>query len=450
MMRQTAMEENNKGISVLELCRRIEDVVNGSDVLCDVWVVGETSDLSVKGGNCYFELVQKDDAGRTEARIAARIWRSAFAAVSATFVRGTGSVLASGMKVLVKCDVRYSAAYGMSVTVKAVDPSYTLGEAVRRRREIISRLQAEGLTDLQRRLRFPLPCLRVAIISGAGAAGYGDFRKHIAESVPPFAFRLGLFRASVQGERTVPEVMAALDRIVAEAENWDCVVIIRGGGSTTDLAAFDSYELAARIASFPLPVLVGIGHERDETVLDFVSYQHCKTPTAVAQLIIDRNLLLYQQFGKAAQLIYNTVRGRIADCAAELARLESAAQSEIRNFTVKRRGMVDLLASRVQAAAMTLITRDLGMLDRYTAAIQPAVANTLRRNAAEVDSLGAQLRLLSPAATLQRGFSLSVNADGYAVTDASTLSEGDTVTTYTAAGAFDATVTKVNPSTNII
>lgn len=439
------------GITVLELCRRIEGVINGSPLLHDIWVVGETSDLRLNAnGHCYFELVQKDDRGNNRARIKGMIWRSAYPAVAADFIAGTGSQLASGMKVMVRCTVNYSAAYGMSVYVSAIDPSYTLGEAVRRRREIIARLQAEGLTTRQQQLRLPHALLRVAIISGAGAAGYGDFCKHLAEAVPPFAYKMKLFKAAMQGERTVPEVMAALERVRREADQWDCVVIIRGGGSTTDLAAFDSYELAADIASFPLPVLVGIGHERDETVLDYVSYRHCKTPTAVAQLIIDRNLQIYNQFVLAAQAVYNAARDRIAQSETQLARLEAATEAEIIGFTAKRRGALDLLANNIQAAALNLITRDRGLLDRYAAQIPQLADSAMKLRGAELESLASQLRLLSPDATLARGFSLTVTADGHAVTGAEAVAPGVTVTTYTAAGAFDSTVTAVDPNVNLL
>lgn len=437
-----------QGLTVLELCRRIENAVNGNPTLTDVWVVGETSDLSLKR-HCYFELVQKDERGNNVARIRAMIWANLMPVIFTAFRNGTGSELASGMKVLMKCDVRYNAAFGISLNVKAIDASYTLGEAVRRRREIIARLEAEGLTLLQKQLRFPLPCLRIAIISGNSAAGYGDFCKHLAEAVPSFAFSARLFPATVQGERTVPEVSAALDRIRAQAGQWDCVVIIRGGGSTTDLAAFDSYELAAEVARFPIPVLVGIGHERDETVLDYVSYQHCKTPTAVAQYIIDRNILLYTKFINAAQAIYNAVQQRVADTSAELARLTGAVSSEIVGFTARRAPEVTLMSQKVLAAATNIMTLNRGLLDRYAAAIPPAVANAVSRNKAEIDSLDTQLRLLSPQATLARGFSLTLSADGHAVSDVSALSTGDPVTTYTATGAFSSTVTAVNPNARL-
>lgn len=435
-------------LTVLELCRRIENAVNGNPTLSDVWVVGETSDLGLKR-HCYFELVQKDERGHNVARIRAMIWANLVPTIFTAFRNGTGSELASGMKVLLKCDVRYNAAFGISLNVKAIDASYTLGEAVRRRREIIARLQAEGLTQLQKALRFPLPCLRIAIISGDSAAGYGDFCKHLAEAVPAFAFSARLFKASVQGERTVAEVSAALGRIRAQADKWDCVVIIRGGGSTTDLAAFDNYELAAEVARFPIPVLVGIGHERDETVLDYVSHQHCKTPTAVAQYIIDRNILLYSKFVNAAQAIYNAVQQRVADTAAELAHLTGAVSAEIAGFSAKRSPEVTLMSQRVLAAATNIMTQNSGLLDRYAAAIPPAVANTISRNKAEIDSLDTQLRLLSPQATLARGFTMTVSADGHAIADVAALHSGDTVTTYTAAGAFNATVTDVKPDAKL-
>ncbi|MDE5786107.1 MAG: exodeoxyribonuclease VII large subunit, partial [Duncaniella sp.] len=245
----------------------IAEVVTSAPSLRSAWVTAETSDLR-RNGHCYLELIQKNPlTGDTIARARATIWRTTFQRIDADFFLATGTRLDSGMKVMVKVTANYHPAYGLSLNITDIDPAYTMGDLMRLRREILARLTADGVINLNRELEWKIPSLRVAVISAEGAAGYGDFMRHLADNPRRLSFTTALFGAVMQGTQAPASIIAALDEIASEEERWDCVVIIRGGGATSDLASFENYELAANIAQFPLPVIVGIGHERDVTVL---------------------------------------------------------------------------------------------------------------------------------------------------------------------------------------
>ncbi len=279
---------NARALSLSQLNRRVADALSMAP-LQNVWVVAELSDLRISHGHCYVELMEKDaDTGTVTARLRAVMWASVFPRLNAEFMAGTGRRLESGLKVMVCGTVSYHAAYGISFVISAIDPSYTMGEAERRRREIIDRLTKEGVLDLNRSLEWPDVPSRIAIISARGAAGYGDFIHQLFTNASHLRFSTTLFEAMMQGDRTSPSVIAALEEIAMRADDFDCVVIIRGGGATSDLLAFDDYALANNVAQFPLPVVIGIGHERDITVLDYVANMRVKTPTAAAEWLIAR------------------------------------------------------------------------------------------------------------------------------------------------------------------
>ena len=412
-------------LTILELSQRLSAAIAATPGVHDVWVVGETSDLRLSGGHCYLELIEKDAAGRTTARLRANIWASVWGQLSRAFQAAAGAPLASGMKVLVRLTASYHAAYGMSATITAIDASYTIGEAVRRRNEIVARLQAEGLIGLNRQIRWSIPALRIAIVSAPGAAGYGDFINQLYNNQHRLAFVTELFPATMQGDRTAPTVLDALDRIAARIDSFDGVVIIRGGGSTSDLAAFDNYDLAARVARYPLPVIVGIGHERDITVLDYVANMRVKTPTAAAEWLIARGKGVLDALDTAATLIYRHVSARIAGNREQLARL----------------------AATIPGAAALTIGRNLAILDNAATAIVNGVHNTLQHNTMRLDRLEALVSALSPDAVLSRGFSITVGPDGHTLTNVDNIDAGSTIRTRLANGEITSTVTATTRNT---
>lgn len=264
-----------------------------------VWISAEISELKVNNsGHCYLNLVEKGIGGgtpRAEAR--AMIWRSTYNSLAPTFERATGTSLRSGLKVLVRVIVSFHETYGYSLQIIDIDPSYTLGEVERRRRETIAMLVSDGVWDMNRELPTARPALRIAVVSSATAAGYRDFMRELQRS--NYRFRTTLFESTMQGDGGEDSVVRALEDIAAKEDMFDIVAIIRGGGSTSDLALFDSYRIASHIAQFPLPVVTGIGHDKDVSVADMVAHTHCKTPTAVATHLVelaDRELTLVEEY----------------------------------------------------------------------------------------------------------------------------------------------------------
>lgn len=279
----TTSQEN---LTLYDLMRMVRGSVE-SRFSDPVWISAEISELKLnRSGHCYLNLVEKgatDGAPRAEAR--AMIWRSSYAAIATSFESATGTPLSSGIKVLVRVVVTFHEIYGLSLQIIDIDPSYTLGEVERRRRETIARLQEDGVWDMNRELELPRPTLRIAIVSSATAAGYRDFMQEIGRC--NYRFRITLFESLMQGDGGKNSVINALDAIADKEEEFDVVAIIRGGGSTSDLALFDSYRIASHIAQFPLPIVTGIGHDKDVSVADMVAHTSCKTPTAVATLFME-------------------------------------------------------------------------------------------------------------------------------------------------------------------
>lgn len=276
-------------ISLFELNNLVRTTLENT--WCDpVWIAAELSELRRNpNGHCYLELVEKDS--RSDALIAkarGNIWRNVWPLLKSHFEKVTGRTLAPGMRVLVAAEVTFHELYGYSLNIVDIDPTYTLGDMSRRRNEILAQLKADGVYTLNKELTLPRPLKRIAVISSPTAAGYGDFCNQLEQS--GCAFRLEIYPATMQGEQVGPSIIAALDRIASEEHLWDAVAIIRGGGASSDLNGFDNYDLASHIAQFPLPVFTGIGHERDDTVIDFVAHTRFKTPTAVAAFLIQQDM----------------------------------------------------------------------------------------------------------------------------------------------------------------
>lgn len=282
-----SLEEGRERLSLLEL----NALVRRSLEQClpdEYWIQAELSDVrSNTTGHCYLEFVQKDPrSNNLVAKARGMIWNNIYRLLKPYFEETTGQLFTSGIKVLVKVTVQFHELYGYSLTVLDIDPAYTLGDMARRRREILLQLEEEGVLTLNKELEIPVLPQRIAVVSSATAAGYGDFCHQLQHNSGGFFFYTELFPALMQGNQVEESVLAALDRINARINEFDVVVIIRGGGATSDLSGFDTYLLAAACAQFPLPIITGIGHERDDTVLDSVAHTRVKTPTAAAELLI--------------------------------------------------------------------------------------------------------------------------------------------------------------------
>ena len=280
----TPTPEHN--LTLLDLQRMVRHTLEGR-FNEPLWISAEISELKVnRSGHCYLNLVEKgatDGAPRAEAR--AVIWRSAYAPMTSMFEAATGATLRAGLRVLVRVMVTYHEIYGFSLHIIDLDPRYTLGEVERRRRETIARLQEEGVWDMNRELELNRPTLRIAIVSSNTAAGYQDFMNEIRRST--YRFNTTLFSSLMQGDAAEESIISALHAIAEREEEFDVVAIIRGGGSTSDLALFDSYLIATHVAQFPLPIFSGIGHDKDISVVDMVAHTALKTPTAVATKLVE-------------------------------------------------------------------------------------------------------------------------------------------------------------------
>lgn len=421
-----------------EFTARISAAVNGAPELTGVWVTAETSDVR-RTGHCYLELVQKHPlTGDPVARLRATIWRTTFARIDAAFTQATGSPLGSGMKVMVRVTASFHPAYGLSANITDIDPSYTLGDLVRRRQEIIARLKSEGIIDLNRQLEWPEVPLRIAVISAQGAAGYGDFIHQLYTNSSRLDFRVRLFPALMQGSSASESIIAALEQIAFEEDNWDGVVIIRGGGATSDLAAFENYDLAANIAQFPLPVIIGIGHERDVTVLDSVANMRVKTPTAAAEWLIARGDEALDTLRQLASQIYLTATDLLAGSREQIARI-SATLPQLPGIALKNaRTRLDRLTMAMSNAASTCLRPEMSRLDVMAERLAASTAGVIERQNARLDRLDGLIQVLSPQATLARGYSIT-RVNGHAVTSADQIRPGDRIHTTLANGTVDST-----------
>lgn len=408
--------------------------------LTNVWVVAELMDVRVARGHCYMELIEKDaSTGTVVARMRAAIWASVYTGLASRFRKATGREFATGLKVLVCGTVSYHPAYGLSLVINNIDPSFTLGEAERRRREILEQLTRDGIINDNRSLEWPTTALRIAIVSAAGAAGYGDFINQLYNNSSRLKFTTRLFPAVMQGERTAPTVIAALDAIAAECDQWDCVVIIRGGGASSDLQAFDDYPLASNVAQFPLPVIVGIGHERDVTVLDYVANMRVKTPTAAAEWLIAHNETALERVRLLASEILRVASDRLSGARTQLAYLESTLSIAPKGAVERATGRLRQATASLSSIGVRRISPELARLDHTVTAIATAQTNLIRRRNDHLSAIEQLLKALSPEATLRRGYSLTL-FEGKAVRDAASLPCGAEVTTRVASGVFKSKV----------
>ena len=385
------------------------------------WVQAELSDVrSNYSGHCYLEFVQKDASGNNLiAKARGTIWSNIYKMLKPYFEQETGQAFTSGIKVLVHVSVEFHELYGYSLTVLDIDPTYTVGDMERKRREILRQLEEEGVIDLNKELEIPMLPQRIAVISSATAAGYGDFCNQLTNNPRGYGFRTELFPAIMQGERVEESVLSALDAIYKRLDDFDVVVIIRGGGATSDLSGLDTYLLAASCAQFPLPIITGIGHERDDTVLDKVAHTRVKTPTAAAEFLIAKMDKCADVLDEMSSRLMQGVRNRLLW---EHRRMESLKQ-RIPNAVYKRIG----------DAKYTLLSlqRDLQMASRQF----------LSTKKHRLEMLQQRLNDALPEKQLARGYSITLK-DGKAVKDASLLKEGDTLVTMLHQGRIESEVKK--------
>lgn len=421
-------------LTLLEYTRLIKSALQRDPAVRGAWVVAELIDVRRHpSGHCYMDLIEKDERGVTVARIKATIWRFNFIELERKFFTATGCRIDNGMKLMLRLEANMHELYSLSANIVDIDPNYTLGDFERLRREILDRLRKEGVLELNRQLRVPLTPQRIAVISAAGAAGYGDFVNQLASTPEGYVFYTLLFPAALQGADTSASVRSALERIEMAPDFWDCVVIIRGGGATSDLNGFDDYELARAVATFPIPVIVGIGHERDRTVLDEIACVRCKTPTAVAAWLVDALRYADRLASDLGEQMRNTVQQRIALQRERLGHAAALIPSMVRQRMLLETQRLDSLAGAVAAASSGKTDMAGRMLDLYADNIRRAAADAVARQTQRLQHIDSLVDVLSPQNTLRRGYSIT-RLDGKALRSAADAPAGATLETQLADG----------------
>ena len=409
----------NPHITLRELQRRVKSVLEGSFAL-PLWVSAEISDIKVNySGHCYLELVEKaekgGDNGVPTAQARAVIWKSHFPRIAAYFEAETGQRLAPGLKILAKVLVSYHELYGFSLQITDVDPSFTLGDLERQRQQTIAQLQQDGVWEMNRGVALPTVVQRVAVVSSAQAAGYQDFCKELAKS--PYRFEVELFDAFMQGEAAEGSIIDALCRVADRLEEFDAVVIIRGGGSRSDLNCFNAYRICSYVAQFPLPVITGIGHDKDTSVADMVAHTALKTPTAVAGWLVERMDRICGWLDAAALQLHD---GVLRLSRTQQVRLEELA-GDVRHLSLgllRQRGLE--LGSREEV-------------------FRQAVGSFLRQQRQQLAATGELVESRSPRHILRMGFAV-VRSGGRAVTSVRQVAAGERLTINVADGRFSAEV----------
>ena len=418
-----------KHLSLYELNSIVRNVISMS-LPDSYWVEAELSEAREGyGGHCYMELVEKDEGSNTPiAKARASCWRNRWMVVKPYFERVTGQRIHAGMKVLLKVHAQFHENYGFSWIVDDIDPNYTMGDMARKRLEIINILKEEGVFELQKELSLPMFCQRIAVISSATAAGYGDFCNQLADNGYGLQFSTALFAATMQGDGVEQSVIAALDRINAEWEKFDCVVIIRGGGATSDLSGFDTLALAENVANFPLPIITGIGHERDESVLDLISFQKVKTPTAAAAYLVEHLTDVYARVMDAQEAIAQNVKHRLQVERMRLNRLSDNIPMLFSLVKTKQGIVLERLMNRLTSNMQSKMVNAQRKLEIFSQNIQPVLERKMMRENHRLQLLLQRIKAQDPELLLRRGYSITMK-NGKSVRTASQLQAGDVIET---------------------
>ena len=434
-----------------------------------MWLRAEIHNITTNySGHCYLDLIEKgENNDQIIAKQRATIWASTYRLLAHKFYSATGGTLQAGMNILVEVSVEFHELYGMSLNVRDIDPTYTLGELQRRRLEIIQRLKNRGLIDKNKQLPMPRLVQRIAVISSPTAAGYADFVHQLQNNPHGFAYSITLFPAIMQGPQTEESILSALASIelqnsgcpilspclrgTSEAEgvlhssfltphsSFDIVVIIRGGGATSDLQAFDSELLAERCANFPLPIITGIGHLRDETILDLVAHKNLKTPTAVAEYIISHTLELDMDLLSLGDRIQKSVILRLEQEKNLLTSLSAYIPQYALRLLASSDSKLTSLQHRVEPKTADLIAKNRLLLDRKSDQLSALVNQQLQQQQNNLKLIETKLQLLDPQQLLKKGYSFTTH-NGKLVTSITQLTPGDTITTTLADGIVDSVV----------
>ena len=424
------MSSSKNTVTLYELNHLVSKVIE-SEMPSEYWVEAELSECRESRGHCYMELIQKDERTATPiAKASAKCWANKWMLIRPGFERTTGQRLHAGMKVLLKVYAQFHEAYGFSWIVTDIDPTYTLGDMARKRQEIIRQLKEEGVFDLQKELQLPLFCQRIAVISSETAAGYGDFCNQLADNPYGFQFQTRLFPAIMQGEGVEQSIIAALERIFSFhiPQNFDAVVIIRGGGATSDMSGFDTLALAENVANFPLPIITGIGHDRDESILDMVSHIRVKTPTAAAALLIDHLKTVLDAINDAQEQIVRLAQQKLTSHKSRLSTFAEILPRLFTNVKTRQEARLDSLNSRMTTAIRQSIITQQSLINALEVKMPIFLNRRLMAEQHRLQLIEEKTKNLDPALLLKRGYSITLH-NGKAVRSPQQLQSGDEIET---------------------
>jgi exodeoxyribonuclease VII large subunit len=425
--------KSEKRLTLYELNHLVKDVLE-SEMPDEYWVEAELSECRESKGHCYMELIQKDERSATPiAKASAKCWVSKWMLIRPYFERTTGQRLHAGMKVMLKVYPQFHEAYGFSWIVTDIDPTYTLGDMARKRQEIIRQLKEEGVFDLQKELQLPLFCQNIAVISSETAAGYGDFCNQLTDNPYGFLFHTQLFPAIMQGDGVEQSVINALEEIFdvqsSLSDMFDCVVIIRGGGATSDMSGFDTLALAENVANFPIPIITGIGHERDESILDMVSYLRVKTPTAAAAFLIEHLKEVRDSIEDLQNRMIHCAQQKLSALNSNLSAIADVIPRLFSIVKTRQEARLDSLFSSLLSSIQQTILAQKSNLATFEQRIPMLIVD--RRLTAEyhrLEMLEEKIKSLDPALLLRRGYSITL-FKGKAVRDPLALKKGDEIET---------------------
>ena len=448
-------------LSLYELNSLVREVIE-CELSNEYWVEAELSECRESRGHCYMELVQYDESPAAVAhaavpqqltqrsatplaRASAKCWASKWMLIRPHFERTTGQRLHAGMKVLLKVYAQFHEAFGFSWIVTDIDPTYTLGDMARKRQEIIRQLKAEGVFDLQRELRLPLFCQRIAVISSETAAGYGDFCNQLADNPYGFRFETRLFPAIMQGDGVEQSIIDALEKIFqmqtenGDSSQFDCVVIIRGGGATSDMSGFDTLALAENVANFPIPIITGIGHDRDESILDMVSHTRVKTPTAAAAFLIDHLKTVLDSLNDSQEQILRLAQQKLTYYKSQFATVAELLPRLFSNVKIRQEARLDALNNSIAHHAQQKILNSQLSIVNLENRLPILLDRRLMTEKHRLELLEEKTKSLDPALLLKRGYSITLK-DGKTVHDAQALRSGDEIETRLANGTVHSIV----------
>ena len=439
---------DSAGMTLYELNNMVRSLIDSSFTRL-YWVRAELSEVRQNRGHCYLEFVQKSPSGDgLIAKARGQIWASRWLMLREAFMRISGQSLSSGMNVLVQVQVQFHELYGYSLNVLDIDPSYTLGDIARKRRAILKQLEEEGILTMNKELPVPRVIRRIAVISSSTAAGYGDFMSQIRNAPCPEAYEIKLFEASMQGGAVEDSIISALNAVALDPMPWDVVVILRGGGAASDLTAFDSLNLAENVAQFPLPVITGIGHERDDTVIDLIANTRVKTPTAAAEFLIHIQENELNLLTSLSDKLAVTVSARMKYENERLRALISPMAPLCNLFYTREKARLERLAQRIVRSSVQTLASAEAVLTAVVPRLKQATGRMLDTEDHKLQLAEQKISDASPERLLRLGYSITL-VDGHAVRSASGLRPGQVITTVLASGTVESEIRNIDADSKI-